>query len=113
MVAKQAEIGADGAIVAEGRDTTTAVFPNADVKIYLDADARSRAERRLIDMVKLGVSTTLEEQIAEIERRDKYDSEREHSPLERAPDAYIVDTTHITIEEQVERVLAILKTVLK
>lgn len=113
MVEKQREIGARGEIVAEGRDTTTVVFPDADVKVYLDCNVTTRAQRRLIDMARLGVSTTLQEQIAEIERRDKHDSERKHSPLTKSRDAYFVDTTNTTIEEQVERVLALLKTVLK
>ena len=112
MAQKQREMGAKGEIVAEGRDTTTVVFPHADVKVYLECNVETRAQRRLIDMARLGVSTTLEEQIAEIERRDKLDSEREHSPLRRALDAYLVDTTNATIEEQVERVLTLLKTVL-
>lgn len=112
MAQKQREMGAKGEIVAEGRDTTTVVFPDADVKVYLECNVETRAQRRLIDMARLGVSTTLEEQIAEIERRDKLDSEREHSPLRRALDAYLVDTTNATIEEQVERVLTLLKTVL-
>lgn len=113
MVEKQRDMGKEGGIVAEGRDTTTVVFPNADVKIFLEADVKTRAQRRLIDMARLGVSTTLEDQTADIQRRDKYDSEREHSPLTKARDAYVVNTTQTTIEEQVERILAILKTVLK
>ncbi len=113
MVKKQKELGKEGAIVAEGRDTTTVVFPDADAKIYLDASVRTRAERRLIDLVKMGVSTTLEELIADIERRDKYDTTRTHSPLKRARDAIVIDTTNVTIEEQVERVMSVLKTVLK
>ena len=113
MVEKQREMGQKGEIVAEGRDTTTVVFPDADVKVYLDCDVATRAQRRLIDMARIGVSTTLEEQVAEITRRDKYDSERKHSPLTKARDAYLVDTTNTTIEEQVERVLSLLKSVLK
>jgi cytidylate kinase len=113
MVEKQRELGAEGEIVAEGRDTTTVVFPAADVKVYLDCDVATRAQRRLIDMARMGISTTLQEQTAEITRRDKYDSERQHSPLTRARDAYLVETTNTTIEEQVERVLALLKSVLK
>jgi cytidylate kinase len=113
MVEKQRELGAKGEIVAEGRDTTSVVFPRADVKVYLDCDVQTRAQRRLIDMAKLGVSTTFEEQVADIERRDKYDSERKHAPLHKPKDAYAVDTTNATIEEQVERVLELLKNVLK
>jgi cytidylate kinase len=113
MVAKQKEIGKKGSIVAEGRDTTTAVFPDADVKVYMDASVRQRAQRRLIDLAKIGVATTLEEQIADLERRDAHDSGRRHSPLTRARDAVVIDTTALTIEEQVERIITVLKTILK
>ncbi len=113
MVVKQQELGEGGNIVAEGRDTTTVVFPAADVKVYLDAAVETRAERRLLDMVRLGVSTTVDEQVADIERRDRLDSGRKHSPLKRARDAYVIETTHKTIEEQVEAILTLLKSVLK
>ena len=113
MVDKQREMGAEGDVVAEGRDTTTVVFPQADIKVYFDCDVQTRAQRRLIDMARMGIPTSLEEQVAEIERRDKYDSERRHSPLRRAKDAHVVDTTNITIEEQVERVFTLLKTAVK
>ncbi len=109
MVAKQKEMGKNGSIVAEGRDTTTTVFPDADIKVYLDASIETRARRRLIDLAKLGLSTSLEDQIADIRRRDEYDAGREHSPLRRAKDAYVVDTTNMTIEEQVDAVVALLK----
>ena len=113
MVVKQQELGKGGNIVAEGRDTTTVVFPDADIKVYLDAAVQTRAERRLIDMARLGVASTLDEQVADIKRRDEFDSERKHSPLRRAKDAYVIETTHKTIEEQVEAILTLLKSVLK
>ncbi len=113
MVQKQQAMGANGDVVAEGRDTTTVVFPNADIKIYLDCDVKTRAERRLIDLARAGTPTTLEELIDDIKRRDAHDSERQHSPLRRAKDAYVVDTTNVTIEEQVERVFSLLKTAVK
>lgn len=113
MVVKQQELGKGGNIVAEGRDTTTVVFPDADIKVYLDAAVRTRAERRLIDMAKMGVSSSLDEQVAAITRRDGLDSGRKHSPLTRAKDAYVIETTHKTIEEQVEAILTLLKSVLK
>jgi cytidylate kinase len=113
MVAKQKEIGKKGSIVAEGRDTTTVVFPDAEVKVYMEASVRQRAQRRLIDLAKMGISTTIEEQIADLERRDAYDSGRAHSPLTRARDAIVIDTTNLTIEDQVERIISVLKTILK
>jgi cytidylate kinase len=113
MVAKQRELGKDGSIVAEGRDTTTVVFPHADFKIYLSASVKERAGRRLLDMTKMGVATTLEEQIADIQRRDDYDSNREHSPLKKAPGAITVDTTDMTIEGQVDHIVSLIRSLLK
>jgi cytidylate kinase len=113
IVAQQKEIGKNGNIVAEGRDTTTVVFPDADLKIYLDASVEIRAQRRLLDMGKLGVSTTFEEQVEDIKRRDEFDSNRKHSPLQRAKDAYYVDTSNMTIEEQVEWIINLIKKIVK
>jgi len=113
LVARQRELGKDGSVVAEGRDTTTVVFPDAHLKVYLSASIRERAERRMIDLSKINVTTTLEEQMADIERRDEYDSNRQHSPLTKAKDAHTVDTSNCTIEEQVERVLSLFRTVMK
>jgi cytidylate kinase len=113
MVAKQKEIGRNGSIVAEGRDTTTVVFPNADLKIYLDASVEIRAQRRLLELAKHGVSTTLDEQLADIERRDRHDSGREHSPLMRARDAIVVDTSNLTIEGQVDHIIELVMELIK
>jgi cytidylate kinase len=113
MVAKQKQMGKRGSVVAEGRDTTTVVFPDAHLKIFLLASADERARRRMIDMARLGISTTREEQLADIQRRDEYDSSREHSPLKKAPDAHVIDTSNCTIEDQVERVLKLFRSVVK
>ncbi|MFH1686885.1 MAG: (d)CMP kinase [bacterium] len=113
MVSMQRRLGANGSIVAEGRDTTTVVFPKADIKIYLDATVRTRAQRRLLDLARMGISTTLEEQVADIERRDAYDSGREHSPLTQARDAYVVNTTNLNIEEQIDHIIALMRSVFK
>jgi len=104
LVEMQKRIGEENDLVAEGRDTTTVVFPHA-FKVYLDADLRERAKRRLLELEEKGIQTTLEEQTGEISRRDKLDSEREASPLLRDKDAVVVDTTHLTIEGQVDRVI--------
>lgn len=105
MVIRQQELARDGSVVAEGRDTTTVVFPDAHVKVYLTAVAGERARRRALDMEQLGINTTPAEQAAEIERRDTYDSGRQHSPLIRADDAVVIDTSHLSIEEQVDRIV--------
>ena len=106
MVEKQKELGNKGSIVAEGRDTTTVVFTNAHLKIYLRASIEERAQRRLIDLTKMGVTTSLKEIQDDIERRDNYDSNREHSPLTIAPDAIVIDTSNLSIEDQVEKIIS-------
>jgi cytidylate kinase len=113
MVAKQRELGKNGSIVAEGRDITTVVFPNADVKVYLDASVTERARRRLQDLARLGIKSTLEEQEADIRRRDEYDSRRAHSPLMKAEDAVVIDTTNLTIEQQVDRIISLVASLSK
>jgi CMP/dCMP kinase len=103
MVARQRELGKDGGVVMEGRDIGTAVFPNAAVKIFLDADANIRAERRTLQN---GSRSPEEAQrvLAELATRDQRDRTREASPLVPAPDAVIVDTTHKSIDEVVAEV---------
>jgi cytidylate kinase len=113
MVAKQRQMAKKGSIVAEGRDTSTVVFPNADIKIYLSASVKERARRRLLDVTKMGVSTTVEEQEADIIRRDEYDSNRAHSPLKKAPGAFTIDTTDMTVEGQVDYIISLIRQVLK
>lgn len=113
MVARQRQISEKGSVVAEGRDTTTVVFPKADFKIYLDASVRERAQRRLLELTGKGFTTTLEDQEADIRRRDEYDSNRAHSPLTRAKDALVVDTTNLSIDEQVDRILSLILNSLK
>jgi cytidylate kinase len=108
LVEKQKKMGKETDLVAEGRDTTTVVFPHA-FKVYLDASLKERAKRRFLELKEKGIEMTLEEQIEEISRRDKLDSEREASPLLRDEDAVVVDTTHLTIEQQVDRVIQLFK----
>lgn len=106
IVKHQQRIGAAGSIVAEGRDLTTIVFPDADFKFYLDASVRERAKRRLVELRQQDVDTTLEFVEAEIQERDEKDITRAHSPLRTAEDAIIVDTTDKTIDEVVEFIIA-------
>lgn len=113
MVAKQRSIGKEGSLVAEGRDTTTVVFPQADVKIFLDATVEQRANRRLLDLAKIGITTTLEAQIEDIERRDKYDSSRQHSPLLKSREAIVIDTSHLSIEQQVDKIVELVRSLVK
>ena len=106
IVKHQQRIGAAGSIVAEGRDLTTIVFPDADFKFYLDASVTERARRRLAELRSQNVQTTLAEVEADIRTRDEKDISREHSPLREAEDAIVVDTTHKTIDEVVDVIVA-------
>ncbi len=101
IVKHQQRLGAKGSLVAEGRDLTTIVFPNADFKFYLNASVKERARRRLMELRRKNVRTTSEEVEAEIRLRDEKDISREHSPLRMAEDAIVVDTTHKTIHDVV------------
>lgn len=105
MVRKQQEIGKTGHIVAEGRDTTTVVFPKAFLKVYLDASVSTRARRRLKDLKSMGIPSSIEEQEADLKRRDHHDSTRKHSPLTRADGAVVVDTTDMSVEGQVDYII--------
>lgn len=91
--------------VAEGRDTGTVVFPDAAVKIYLEATLEERAARRWRELVERGVPATREQVLQDLERRDRRDRERELAPLLPATDSIVVDTTKLSIAEQVERVM--------
>lgn len=105
IVRHQQNIGADGGIIAEGRDLTTVVFPDADVKIYLDASVQERAKRRFAELQSQNVDTTLESVENEIRTRDEKDTSREHSPLQAAEDALHVDTTGKSIDEVVDLIV--------
>lgn len=101
MVKEQRAMGVEGGIVLEGRDIGTVVFPNAELKIFMLADARERAVRRRKELETKGVSISVEELEKEILERDRIDSGRAVSPLTKAADAIELDTTHRSIDEQV------------
>ena len=105
IVKQQRRIGADISIVAEGRDVTTVVFPNADYKYYLTASVEARARRRFAELKAKGIDSTLNGIQEEIWTRDTKDRSREHSPLRTAEDAIVVDTTDMTIDQVVNFVL--------
>ena len=106
MVALQREMGKDGGVVLDGRDIGTAVFPQAEVKFYLDADPARRALRRHAELLASGTASDPAAIEREIRERDSADSTRADSPLIRAPDAILLDTTLLGPEEVVERMLA-------
>jgi len=99
LVAEQRRAGAGGGVVMEGRDIGTVVFPNAELKIFLDASPEVRAERRWKEHQEKGEKMTLAEVFDEIIERDRRDRERKVSPLARAADAVLVDNTAMGIEE--------------
>ena len=108
LVARQQQMGREGGVVMEGRDIGTQVFPNAEVKIYLDASSEARAERRFAEDADRGVAVaSLEQMKAEIEERDHRDKTRADSPLTQAEDAIYIDSSAMTIDEVVEQILEI------
>jgi len=109
LVARQRALGAGGGIVMEGRDIGTVVFPQADVKFYLDASAQERARRRASDPAHTGVPAAVSEVATLLTERDRLDSTRPTSPLYAAPDAVAVDTTGKTIREVVAEVVDVIR----
>jgi cytidylate kinase len=108
IVAEQQRMGRVGGVVLEGRDIGTHVFPEADIKFYLDADLRLRAERRWQEEIAKGRAVTMAQAINETEERDRRDREREASPLRRAEDAMYVDSTGKSVEQVVGEMLEII-----
>lgn len=107
MVELQREMGKNADIIMEGRDIGTNVFPKADVKIYLDASAEERANRRLLQNEEKGIVMSYEEILENIKFRDNNDKTSPVAPLKQAEDAIYIDTTHMTIEEVVEKIVKI------
>lgn len=108
MVEIQRSIAKGKDCVLEGRDIGTIVFPNADFKFFLIADILVRAKRRLKDLEKIGEESTLNDLMSDIEKRDVLDSSRDVSPLVQAKDAIAINTSNLTINEQVEKIVQII-----
>jgi CMP/dCMP kinase len=108
MVSRQRQMGQQGGVVMEGRDIGTAVFPNADVKIFLDADANVRAERRVLQDGSIAPQDA-QRVLTEIAARDQRDRTRATSPLVAAADAVMIDSTHKSIDEVVEEIEAMVR----
>lgn len=106
LVERQRELAGESDTVVEGRDIGTVVFPSAEVKVFLTASAAERARRRAIDMHRLGHDVAEEDVRSSIERRDRYDSTREASPLAPAADAELLDTTGLSVEQVVDEIVA-------
>ena len=105
MVIIQRRIAGGQNCVLEGRDIGTVVFPNAEYKFFLIADIDVRAKRRLIELEKMGENKSISELIEDIRRRDQLDSSRDHSPLIQAEDAIPIDTSQLTINEQIKKII--------
>ena len=106
LVLQQQAMGAGGGVVAEGRDIGCAVFPDADLKILLTADLGTRAERRYQELTKKGVNTSRAEVAEDIRIRDRADSDRDYGAERDAEKTRVLDTTNLTIEEQVARIVS-------
>lgn len=106
LVGQQRRLALGHSLVCEGRDIGTVVFPEADLKIFMTASARERALRRQKDFHSLGVEKSVEELEEELIQRDRKDSTRENSPLAKADDACEIDTTGMTLDEQVEFIVS-------
>ncbi|MBB6612346.1 (d)CMP kinase [Pontibacter sp. Tf4] len=105
MVAQQQKMGRRRGVVMDGRDIGTAVFPDAEVKIFMTADVDTRARRRQQELLVKNQLVNLDEIRENLQKRDHIDSTRAESPLRRAEDADLLDTSHMTIDEQVEFVM--------
>lgn len=109
MVDLQRKMAEGKDVIMEGRDICTYVFPNADVKIYLDASVEERARRRLLEMQEKGIQITYEEVLDNIVKRDNNDKTKEIGALKLAPDSIVIDTTNLSIEEVENKIIEIIK----
>ncbi len=109
MGAQQRRIGLRGKVVMVGRDIGTVILPEADLKIYLDASEEERARRRYRDRVRRGEQVNFESVLQEIRRRDQIDSSRSVAPLKQADDAVYIDSTQLSVEQVVQRILELVE----
>ena len=109
----QRKMGETQNIIMEGRDIGTVVFPNADVKIFLDCSVEERARRRYKQDLEKGIETTYEEVLESIKERHRLETERDIAPFVKAEDAIVVDSTKLSIDEVVEEILKIIDEKLK
>lgn len=110
LVKKQQEIASQQSVVMDGRDIGSVVLPHADVKVFLTASLEERANRRYRELKEKGVTVSFEELKQDLSRRDEQDQTRECSPLRKAEDAVLIDTTHKSIEEIVEKIYQLCRT---
>ena len=109
MVEIQRNIGKKTSCVVEGRDIGTVVFPDAEFKIFMVADVNMRAKRRFKDLYEMGENRSLQEVMTDLKRRDEKDSTRAYSPLQKADEAIEIDTSLLSIDQQVEKIINLVK----
>ncbi|RTY86453.1 (d)CMP kinase [Flavobacterium sp. GT3R68] len=107
LVEQQKEMGKDKAIVMDGRDIGTVVFPDAELKIFMTASAQTRAQRRFDELQQKGDAVSYKEVLQNVEERDYIDTHRDDSPLVKAENAIEIDNSHLSREEQFDKVLAL------
>lgn len=105
MIARQRKLGKEKGVVMDGRDIGTVVFPDAELKVFMTADIMTRAYRRQQELLADNNLVNLDEVVKNILKRDELDTTRKESPLRQASDAIVIDTTNVTIDEQVEEVI--------
>ncbi|MGM0411476.1 MAG: (d)CMP kinase [Bacillota bacterium] len=108
MVKIQQDIAKDGKIIVDGRDIASRVLPNADLKIYLTASVEERAKRRHEELLEKGEESSFDKIKDEIKKRDKLDKNREHSPLIKTEDAILIDSTNLSIEEVINKIMSLI-----
>ncbi|MBT8490245.1 MAG: (d)CMP kinase [Deltaproteobacteria bacterium] len=113
LLSLQRKAGEKGGVIAEGRDMGTVVFPYADLKFFLDADVRERAQRRYLEILERGDNTDYEEIRMRLVKRDQQDMTREISPLKQTDDSILIDTTILSVEEVVEKMSGIIEKAIK
>lgn len=113
LVAQQQQMGTEKAIVMDGRDIGTVVFPHAELKIFLTATAQVRAERRYLELKQKGINAVYEDVLHDVLDRDYRDTHRAESPLRQAEDAIVLDNTHLTQDEQLRKVVEIFDSKIK
>ena len=109
LLVKQRQFKKLPGLVADGRDMGTVVFPDAPFKVFLTAEVSERAKRRLKQLQESGIAGNISHTLAEVQKRDERDVNRQHSPLMPAKDALIIDTTNLTINEVITKVMALIK----
>ena len=109
LLIKQQQFKRPPGLVADGRDMGSVVFPEAPFKVFLTAEVEERAKRRLKQLQETGITGNISHTLAEVQKRDERDANRQHSPLRPAKDALIIDTTNLSINEVISKVMALIK----